>query len=234
MTFRILFAALACAALGAPARAQVKPSAPEQRCAILPDSVRGPTPGQIAERRALRDDLDSIARAHGVAAPAGILYVDVDSSRQGELLFLESNLPAEAVQVATKFVEEYLSTLPPRRGYQALIRIDGDYPAMGPGKKHCPPVLANEGEWRLLMQGVLRRHPSAGKVEEPLRLRATVRLVVNREGRVAFSELEGTTGDPVVDATVPEIAAHLRFLPARLDDVPFDVRFRYTMGLIIE
>ena len=202
---------------------------PRQECKVVPDTAAVPSARQVAERRELRASLDSMARAGGVAQPKGILFVDVDSTRRGRVLFLESNFPDEVAGRLTRRVGDYLSTLPAGRPYQALVRIDGDYPAMAPGKRHCPPVLANPDSLSAMMRRVLSRHPEAGKRTEVAVKRAVLRLVVNREGAVSFVDIDQPTGDPFLDLQVEGIAARLRFLPARLDDMPYDTRFRFNM-----
>jgi TonB family protein len=200
-----------------------------QECKVVPDTAVVPTAGQVRERRELQARLASLGRSNGVATPTGLLLVDVDSTRRGKVIFIETNYPQELVNTATRAVGEYLGTLPPGRSYQALIRIDGEYPAMAAGKRHCPPTLANRQELSDMMQRVLRRYPGAGNLPKPEVKRAVVRMVVNREGAVSYVELERPTGDENLDPYVTAIAERLRFLPAKLDDVAFDTRFRFTL-----
>jgi TonB family protein len=236
MTLRATaLAALLVLAHSGAAHAQT-PSTPRlpQQCVVLPDTFRGPNPRQVVERRQLRARMDSIARAAGVAEPRGLLLVDVDSTRRGKVLFLETNLPDPVVQRATVAVQQYLSTLVQGRAYQALIRIDGDYVPMAPGKRHCIPAIANDSERSTMMKNVLDRHPDADRNREPITRRVQMRLVVNREGDVSYVDVEQPSGDAFLDPLAPEIARRLRFHPARLDGIPFDARFRYTMTFVIE
>jgi len=202
----------------------------EQDCKVVPDTAVVPTAGQVRERRELRARLDSVGRANGVAAPTGLLLVDVDSTRRGKVFFIETNYSQELVNTATRSVAEYLETLPPGKSYQALIRIDGEYAAMAPGKRHCSPTLANRDQLGEMMQRVLRRYPGAGSLPKPEVKRAVVRLVVNREGTVSYVEVERPTGDENLDPYVTAIAERLRFLPAKLDDLAYDTRFRFTLS----
>jgi TonB family protein len=217
------------AALPAALHAQKSASRPEQPCRVIPDTAIVPSAQQVREREELRAALDSVARAHGVAAPAGILFVDADSTRHGKVFFIDSNLPQPASAAATRRVAEYLSTLEPGRAYQALVRIDGAYAAPAPGKRNCTPVLANGDSLSAMMLRVLDRHPESGTRAEPVVKRAVVRLVVNRDGGVSYAEVVQPTGDTAIDPYPEEIARRLRFLPARLDDVPYDVRFRFSL-----
>ncbi|HSU13321.1 TonB family protein [Longimicrobium sp.] len=115
------------------------------------------------------------------------------------------------------------------RAYQALIRLDADYVAPAPGKRACSPVLENRQELVDLLHGVAEHHPQAGKMPAPVSRSAVVRLVVNRRGTVSYVEVVQPTGDEFVDRYVAAIAEHLRFTPATLDDVPYDVRTRFTL-----
>ncbi|HEX5869829.1 MAG TPA: energy transducer TonB [Longimicrobium sp.] len=224
---RITYAAvLIVAALAAPGvHAQ---AAPPARCAAIPDSLPGPTPQQIAERNTLRDQIQATLHAHGQPA-AGLLMVDVDSTRRGKLLFMEANLPDSTRQAVNAMVATYLETLHAGRAYQALLRIDGEYPAMTPGRQHCRPELANPDSLSAMMHAVLERHPEARRRTEAIAKRATVRMVVTREGRVAYVEVVTPTGDEFLDMNVEAIAMRLRFRPATLDGEPFDVRYRFNM-----
>lgn len=215
-------------ALAAP-HAQAQGQAPPERCTVIPDTVPGPTEQQIRERNELRDQIQTVLRAHGQQV-GGLLMVDVDSTRRGKVLFMDTDLPDSTRQTATSLVATYLGTLRAGRAYQALIRIDGEYPAMTPGRRHCRPELANGDTLTMMMHRVLERHPETGRHEnQPLVKRATVRLVVTRDGGVAYVEVERPTGDAFIDQNVEAIARRLRFRPATLDGTPFDVRFRFNL-----
>jgi hypothetical protein len=216
------------ATLIAPAiHAQAAP--PPPRCAAIADTVPGPSAQQVRERRELRDQLQAALRAHGQPV-GGLLMVDVDSTRRGKVLFMDAPLPDSTRRAATALVARYLETLQAGRAYQALIRIDGDYPAMTPGRRHCRPELANPDVLSEMMQAVLEHHPEAGTHDQAVVKRATMRLVVTREGRVAYAEVDRPTGDAFIDPRLEGIAMRLRFNPATLDGQPFDVRFRFNLA----
>lgn len=203
-------------------------AAPPERCTVIADTVPAPTAQQVRERNELRDQIQAVLRAHGQSI-GGLLMVDVDSTRRGKVLFMETQIPDSTRAAATALVARYLGTLRAGRAYQALVRIDGEYPAMTPGRRHCRPELANPDTMSRMMHVVLERHPEAGRHQQPVPKRATVRMVVTREGSVAYAEVERPTGDPFIDQYVEEIAYRLRFRPATLDGEPFDVRFRFNL-----
>lgn len=200
-----------------------------QGCVIVSDTAPVPSPAQVAERQALRLALDSIARAHGTPEPAGILYVDVDSVRQGQVFFIDANLTPEATQAATARVSDYLSTLESGRAYQALVRLGADYVAPAPGKRSCAPKLLSLQLMVDLVGRMMENHPNARAISPDTKeRRAVLRLVVSRDGTVPYAELVTPTGDAYVDPLLVAIAERMRFSPATLDDVPYDVRFRFA------
>ncbi|HEX8363044.1 MAG TPA: energy transducer TonB [Longimicrobium sp.] len=214
------------------AHAQTRPlpvRALDQNCTVVPDSVRGPTPGQIAERQALRAKLLDIGRRNGVAEPRGLLLVDVDSTRNGALLFLESNYPEPGVKQVTGAVAEYLTSLPSGRRYQALIRVDGEYPAIVAGRQHCTPVLLNYQERGQWIADASSKRPRRNGLSAPAGNQVVVLLVSNREGAVTYATVARSSGDPYLDTAATDIGRKLRFAPATLDGVPFDARFRFTV-----
>ena len=222
----VLLAVFACAhALPA----QVDTLADPSRCAAVPDTVKPPTPAQVRERARLRDRVAAAFRADGHPA-AGLLYVDIDSTRRGKLVFLQLDLPAETRQRAMREVADHLQTLESGRTYHAVIRIDGDYPVIAPGKQQCTPELDNSGDMVEMRRRLMLQHPLARTLEEPRTIRATLILVIDRGGKVAWAGLEAPTGDEFVDEYADDLAYELRFLPASLDGVPFDSRLRFTLS----
>jgi len=204
-----------------------------QQCRTVPDTARAPTPQQIAEANRLRDDLRFMFRQMGVERPNGLLLVDVDSARQGKLLFLNIEAPQGAIDAGLALVKEYLQALPGGRAYQALVRIDGEYPALTPGRRHCLPDLANGDSLYAWRNRVIMRHPEFGRGTAGSR-QALVLLVVNRLGEVHYVQVLRPTGDAYLDENVEHIARRLRFRPATLDGEPFDVRYRFTINFDLQ
>lgn len=226
-----LAVAFATAVLAAPgARAQQQPA---DRCVVVPDSVVGPTDWQIRERQQLREQIAAVFARHG-AQPRGLLFVDVDTSRVGVVRFLDAELADSTIQAATAVVAEYLRSLERGRAYQALIRVDGEYPAVLPGRTRCSPVLESIPEMFEAVQAVSMRHPLHGKVTRTLTKHADVLLVVNRDGRVSWLQVVQPTGDEHLDPFVTDIASQLRFLPASLDGTPIDTRTRFRLTFRIQ
>lgn len=217
--------ALALAVSAAPAVSQTPPA----RCSAVPADQQGPTERQIAEATELRNRIAGVLHAHGFA-PAGLLMVDVDSTWRGKVLFMDAELADSTRQAVVALVADYLKLLRRGQQYQMLVRVDGDYPAITPGRTHCRPELANGSRLSAMMQRIIALHPEYGRhPNEPLIIQAVVRMVVTRDGRVAYAEIDTPSGDTNIDPYLEAIAYELRFRPASLDDAPFDVRFRFTL-----
>jgi TonB family protein len=224
----LLVAAVGVCVLAPDARAQQN----VERCAPVPDSVAGPNDWQVRERQQLREQISAVLQSHG-APPAGLLFVDVDTSRVGVVRFLDAELADSTIQAATAIVAEYLRSLEHGRAYQALIRVDGEYPAVVPGRMRCRPVLDNVPEVYELVGELAGRHPLAGKVSRSLVKHADLLLVVNRDGGVSWVQVLQPTGDEHLDPYVEAIAARMRFLPVTLDGAPIDTRMRYRLTFTI-
>lgn len=200
-------------------------------CRIIPDTAAIiPSAGQVADRAALRDSLRAVAARHGVAEPRGLLFVLVDSiRRQGRVLYLQTNLPEAAVHESTRKMEEYVSTLPQGRGYQALVRVERPYVPPRAGARHCPPDLRDPRELNRMTEAVASHHPAAGTAASPGSLTTYVRMLIDHEGNVAYVDVDRPTGDAFLDKLTPEVASRLRFDPPTLDGVPFDARIRFAI-----
>lgn len=221
-----LVAALMLAAFASPARAQ------DPRCSVIPDTVVGPTDWQIRERQELREKIAAAFTARGAPAE-GLLFVDVDTARVGTVRFLDVELADSTIQAATAVVSEYLRALERGRAYQALIRVDGEYPAVLPGRTRCTPMLESAATMMQELDAVAERHPLWGKVTRSLVKQANVLLVVNREGRVSWVQVLEPTGDAFLDAYVEGIASRLRFKAVTLDGTPIDSRLRFRLTFTI-
>jgi TonB family protein len=225
----VFLSAAACALLATSAAAQ-QPGAMPSRCRVVPDTAALiPRPAQVAERNELRDSLLAVAARH-VAEPKGLLFVLVDSlNRTGRVLYLQTNLPEAAVHQSTRRMETYVSSLPPGRGYQALVRVERPYAPLRAGLVHCHPELKSAQELSEMTALVSRAHPHAGTPRSPGRLTAYLRLVVDHEGNVAYVDMERPTGDAYLDKMTPDLAVLLKFEPPTLDGVPFDARIRFPV-----
>lgn len=93
--------------------------------------------------------------------------------------------------------------------------------------------MSNADEIDGMMDVVRAHHPGARDPSKAGTYRAVLRLVVNRDGGVSYVDVDRPSGDDFIDRYIQDIAAHLKFLPARLDGEPFDVRIRYTLTFVL-
>ncbi len=207
-------------------------TAPRPDCAVVPDTVVPPSPAQMRDRAHLRDRVAQAFRKSGHPA-TGLLYVDLDSTRRGTVMFIETEPPVETRSAAIQQVADYLETVPPGKPYHALLRIDGEYPVIAPRARHCPPALANKDDLDRVGALMMEQHPMAGRVSRPQPVRATLMLVIDRAGNVAWAGLERPSGDEFMDARAVEFVQILRFVPASVNGVPIDVRSRFNLTLHI-
>jgi TonB family protein len=227
--FFIALAAVLTCAYTLPAQ-RAATAAPREDCAVVPDTVVPPTEAQMRDRADLRGRVAQAFRTAGHPA-TGLLYVDLDSTRRGTVMFIETEPSAETRDAATQQIAEYLGTVPVGKPYHALLRIDGEYPVLAPGARHCPPALVNKDDLDEFGGQMMKQHPMAGRVSRPQPIRASLILVIDRTGNVAWAGLERPTGDAFMDERVAAFAPILRFLPATVDGVPIDVRTRFNLTL---
>lgn len=226
-----LLALLVLAPAAAPAQTLAPGADTARVCPAVPDTSRFiPTRQQLREREEMRSEIRAVARRHGISDPRGLIYTRVDSTRKGRALFLETNLSEPVAREAVQRIEAYLDALEGGRSFQGLVRIGGTEAVMAAGKRHCPPVLLNAAEVGEVMGEISSRRPPAMQPDPTVQLqRARLWLVVNREGGVSHVEVDRLSGDAYMDALLPQVGAVLKFSPATLDGVPFDVRIRYTL-----
>lgn len=228
--FVALAAVLACSST-LPAQGPAA-AAPREDCAVVPDTIVSPSQAQLRDRADLRNRVAQAFREAGHPA-TGLLYVDLDSTRRGTVMFIETEPPVETRNAAIQQIAGYLETVPAGKPYHALLRIDGEYPVIAPGARHCPPALANKGDMDRFGGLMMEQHPMAGRVSRPQPVRATLMLVIDRAGNVAWAGLERPSGDEFLDARAADFAQILRFVPASVNGVPIDVRTRFNLTLHI-
>jgi TonB family protein len=220
---RIILLLLAGAALAAavPARAQTgpcrswEPPRPLRRAERVRDSIRN------AIRDTLRTELLQAARHAGVAEPAGIVLVERTDRRTGQARAwsFRANVPDSVSQAVVARRAPLLMRWPDREGimYFRLEAIDyPDEPVM-----ECLPALLNREQFVREMQRLsLIAAAYAGTRSQ---LRVDVRMLVTREGEVAYAAVSRSSSMSALDREVLAVAEGLRFHPAAVDDVPVDV-----------
>ena len=194
------------------------------------DSARYLT--QSAIRKDLADDLGASARAAGVE-PRGIflLLAERDGSNPTFRTF-DSNVPDSVAAAVVGRIAPRLREWGERERIRLNLRIDSaglPDSAAGPVVE-CRPVLHNRAEIsRLLSEFATSRQqmlPPAG-----MQRTGRLRILVSREGRGVFAEIDRPSGDPGQDEFVLSLVPRMRFVPASLDGKGVDVWVTLPTGI---
>ncbi|HEU4881786.1 MAG TPA: energy transducer TonB [Longimicrobium sp.] len=215
-----VIAALTCAA---PAAAQeAGAQSPPCRLADEPEPRDAAVYGQVAVLSdSIGMELKEAARAAGIDAPSGIVLVEVRNRATGEARAwsYRSNLPD---QLATQVVARRAALLArmPDPETTLFVRLD-PLPGIDESVRRCMPAVRNV---EALRNGVYRIIRGIGPVPggSPTRMSPQVRMLVTRDGEVAYAYLARRSARPDVDREVLELVRRLRFDPALSGTVRVD------------
>ena len=209
--------------------AAAAPVAAQAGCeAVASEPARPPRAGETVRtslRAALRDsvltELRDAARAAGVAEPAGIVFAELRNRGTGEARTwsFRSNVDASVVRAVFARRAPLLARWP---GDEDLIhlRLDVVEPPDSV-TRGCTPRVLNLQEFQQDLQRIsARRTANPGG---PARVTLNIKMLVTRDGEVAYAALARRSADGGVDRAVLEAARRLRFQPAMIEDVPVDV-----------
>jgi TonB family protein len=209
-------------AVGAPVAAQTgclavpsQPSRPQRPSEAGRDSLRW------AVRDSLLTNLRDAAPAAGVAEPEGIVFAELRDRRTGDARTwsFRSNVDAAVVRAVFARRAPLLARLPPSEDLIHL-RLDEVEPP-DTVTMECMPSLLNVQEFQQDLRRIsARRTATPGG---PARVALNIKMLVTRDGEVAYAELGRRSSDGDVDRAVLEAARRLRFRPAMIVNVPVDV-----------
>jgi TonB family protein len=235
-TTSIPFALLAitCAA-ASPAGAQQSAALPANCQAVRPDERPGEAAlDSIRSERAIRgdveDELRAAAREAGITEPRGIVFAEPPATGTGaaRVWSYRSNVPDALVRSVVARHAQAVAQWSARNGTMNL-RLD-HLGAPDTVTRQCTPVLLNEN----LLVRELRRITTSESPEgaRPVR-RVTLhmRMLVTRDGEVAYASLRRPSIRRDVDRELLQLARRLRFSPAKIEDVPIDVWVEQPMEL---
>lgn len=217
-------------AFAAPAAAQtecVRPPSPPQRPA---DAARDSLRRVIGD--SIRTELMDAARAAGISEPAGIVFVDVQNRRTGaaRVWSFGSNVADSLSRAVVLRRAPLLARWPDREGF-LNIRLDRiEFPA--DAEVECMPVVLNGAQFSRDLQreaGRLPPEPMGGRG----RLTVHVKMLVTRDGEVAYATVSRRSTRSDVDRRVRELAERLRFTPAHVDGVTVDVWVEQPVEIVI-
>ncbi|MBW3570935.1 MAG: energy transducer TonB [Gemmatimonadetes bacterium] len=169
----------------------------------------------------LRTEIIAAARQAGVAEPAGLIAMQILDRRRGRVqpTVLGATVPESAVQAVVSARAALLARWPGRSDW-LHVRLDGPFPP-DDARVECVPAVENSAWFARELGRVVRAdRPPAGQMSGA---RATLRMLVSREGDVVFATLSRTAPRPGVNQGVLNAARGLRFRPATVGGVPVDV-----------
>jgi TonB family protein len=206
--------------LAAPSAAQdgcsaAPPPRPRRPAEVARDSLRN------AITRSLRTELTEEARAAGVAQPAGIVFAQLDrrGGTASRVWSFRSNV-ADSLSSAVVARHAPLLARWPERTRLVHFRLDRvDIPDSI--AVECMPRVLNGADFQRDMAGIAMGQTVVSPLTRQITMR--VRMLVTRDGEVAYAELVRRSGRAGMDQEVVEAAQRLRFRPARVDEHPVEV-----------
>lgn len=219
--------------------AAAAPAAAQVGCQAAPPRPTGrPRPAEAARdslRWAIRDsvltDLRDAARAAGVAEPAGIVFAELRNRRTGEarVWSFRSNVDESVARAVFARRAPLLARLA-RSENLIHLRLDEVEPPDTVTVECMPRVLNVQQFQEDLRRISARRSATPGG---PARVALSVKMLVTRDGEVAYAELSRRSADGDVDRAVLEAARRLRFHPAQIEDVPVDVWVEQAVQVLV-
>ncbi|HEU4884625.1 MAG TPA: TonB family protein [Longimicrobium sp.] len=204
------------------------PAAAQDGCSATSRSPARRRPAEVARetlRSAIKDsirtELLDVARTAGVAQPAGIVFAQLDrrGGTASRVWSFRSNV-ADSLSSAVIARHAPLLARWPDRDRLMHFRLDRvDIPDSI--AVECMPRVLNGAEF----QGEMTRIVMNQAVVSPLTRQITmrVRMLVTRDGEVAYADLTRRSGRVGMDEEVLQAAQRLRFRPARVDEHPVEV-----------
>lgn len=223
---RIGLLILAAASIAWPAHAQTlrlcrpvdqEPARPRSAADSARDSV------QSAFRDSVQTQLMQAARGAGVAEPAGIVLVQRPrdaGAGAARVWTYRSNVADSVFAAAVAARADLVARWPNPRTTVMNFRLN---PLDVPDKPsvECLPSVIDAEQFSYDLHRMAQRFPAqpgAGTV-----LALTVRMLVTRDGEVAYAEVSRPSPNAEVDREVVLLAERLRFQPASRGLVPVDV-----------
>ncbi|HST61503.1 MAG TPA: energy transducer TonB [Longimicrobium sp.] len=201
------------------AAATQDPRSPGQRSA---DSARMAPRFHVI--RVLRTGMRDAARQAGVEQPEGLVVVEVNARRPERSVVHthHANVQEDLVRGVVAEHTGLFPTLPARTGV-LHFRLDSLSLADGLLDRaiECEPRLADPGQVGAAMEAIVARERPLPAGSDP-RANVAVRMLVTREGGVAYAELARSSSSPTLNTAILSTMQTLRFLPAAIGDQPVD------------
>jgi TonB-like protein len=187
-------------------------------------------------RDAIRQDAREAARAAGVAEPTGmlILVVEDHEAGEGEARHYRSNVSETVRAGVLARAMPRLAEWPRERGPILInFRLDSaDVPQPAEGRVvECRPTLANRFAIQRLVQEFADRHPFLTRPVVGDRHSALVKMLLTREGEVAYAMLDRESHDDRLDDFALELVPKMLFTPASVEGKLVDVWITLPINL---
>lgn len=206
------------AAIISPAAAQGSSAA---GCPSPPTTLEEQDAVMAIVRGHLSRELRAAARAAGVAEPGGIVFAQLpDSSADPARVWsYRSNVPDDAAQAVISRRARLLACWP---GRGAVIDVRVDSLAIPESGVEQLSVVRNPQALTRALERFVRRRAS-DPASPPLFVTVQLRMLVTREGEVAYAYISRGTAPADVNSAIVEAARQLRFRPASIGSVPVDI-----------
>ncbi|HYW12469.1 MAG TPA: energy transducer TonB [Longimicrobium sp.] len=195
------------------------PESPSQRSA---DSAR--MPPRVHVIHTLWTGVRDAARQAGVEEPKGLVVVEADT-RRPERSVVHTHHANVQEDLVRGVVAQHTGLFPtlPERARVLHFRLDSLTLADGRSDSliECEPRLESPGLVGTAMELIVARERPLPAGSDP-RVRVSVRMLVTREGGVAYAEFARSSSSPTLNTAILGTMRSLRFLPATLADQPMD------------
>ena len=219
------------------------PGADAQRLSTRCSRERADAPARISPevqarlglRRAIEGELYQQVHAGsvaaGVPAPTGLAFFSVDLGAGSSRAWVyDSNVPVTVVEGVFRTTRPALELYAAEEGERRAtlyVRLDSlpEAPPAPGFVTECLPRLRNARIIRERLGSLSRR------IGNYVDLRVELRLVLSRDGEIAFAEVMRTSGNREADEEVLELARRMEFAIPVLQGVPMDVWIEQPMIL---
>lgn len=188
-------------------------------------------------RTAILEDARATARSAGIAAPEGLLLVTFERQKPAGAAFhgWRSNVPDDVFSGVRERALPALAEWPGQELSVVLsLRLDsvGPWPEGTPGiLVECVPMLENRDEINQLITEFSGQNPDLTR-SQASRPTTRVRMLLTREGEVAYSLVDASSGHRSMDLYALELTRRMRFRPASVNGQAVDlwIMLPLTMG----
>ncbi|MDP9349689.1 MAG: energy transducer TonB [Gemmatimonadota bacterium] len=206
-------------------RAKVKPTRPARGAEAVRDSLQAAFKREVLTR----------AQATGVEHPEGILVFASDGTRSRiNVSRHRTNLSDTLLLSLVEHARNTLARWPGRGPARLVVRLDSiplPEKPVGSPRIECRPMYTNGAQIGRQLQAFVQQQGFVTSLDERP-IQTSVYLIVTRDGEVVHAEIVRASPYGHFDMYVLSIAQQLKFIPARIDDVPIDAAVTLPVGFV--